>query len=88
MILMNAKEIFYGKVALVIFLLFVGVYPAYSYLKYNHNFLSWFPFISVPFVLSAFYFIFFLDVLKNKKRGVFFLVGAVIVFLWQFCCFF
>ncbi len=88
MILMNAKEIFYGKVALVIFLLFVGVYPAYSYLKYNHNFLSWFPFISVPFVLSAFYFIFFLDVLKNKKRGVFFWLALLLFFYGSFVAFF
>ncbi|MGG5145073.1 hypothetical protein, partial [Alcaligenes ammonioxydans] len=43
---------------------------------------------SVPFVLSAFYFIFFLDVLKNKKRGVFFWLALLLFFYGSFVAFF
>lgn len=80
MIFMNAIERKHGRLALLIFLLFVGVYPAYSYLKYNHGFFPWFPFISIPFLISAFYFVSFFNVLKYQKRGVFFWLSLLLFF--------
>lgn len=85
---MNANEKSHGKLALIIFLLFVGVYPAYSYLKYNHNFLPWFPFISIPFIFSIFYFITFFNTIKKQERGLFFWLSLLLFFYGSCIAFF